>query len=372
MFLFYINILRDVFSIYDAEVKWSSIGVIGFFISMSFSVLIGGVISKRVERKKLLILWIVTGIITPIFFIVFQDLIVYIILTILLGTSFGIGFPSCNALIVDNTPIEELGRVYGIAYFILLFTLAITGLIFESPDMELKTRILLLLCLSCFTRLIGLYLLRLYPDTSKISKERSWSSILTTNRFLLYFIPWVIVSLMNAVIQLVNGVDNEPLVIIITYLGMICFTLLSGIIADRFGRRNTIMFGLIALGINSIMPVALSPLLNLINAALSGISFGFMQVAYATIFGDYGSNGSIEKVFAIGSSVLFLTMTLDPFSDVFKIQDTGIISTILTIAVFLSILIIIYAPETLPEDKLRTRKLNEYLKKVKRLIESEK
>jgi len=89
-----------------------------------------------------------------------------------------------------------------------------------------------------------------------------------------------------------------------------------------------------------------------------------------TVIGDLSNIGSREKFYAVGIMVLFLNMGLQLISELFSgLRATAsVISAILSIILFFSLLTVVIASETLPQTKIRERKLREHVKKVGKIV----
>jgi hypothetical protein len=102
-----------------------------------------------------------------------------------------------------------------------------------------------------------------------------------------------------------------------------------------------------------------------------GSAWGILMVNYGlTVTGDLASKGSKEKFFAFGVTIpLILTIIGSLLSEVLGFSEPPyIISAILSILLFISVVPLLSAPETLPEDKIRDRKMKRYVQKLKELI----
>ncbi|MCJ7614639.1 hypothetical protein MUO71_07755, partial [Candidatus Bathyarchaeota archaeon] len=114
-----------------------------------------------------------------------------------------------------------------------------------------------------------------------------------------------------------------------------------------------------------------SPETYIITQIFYGASWGIMFTNYfMTVIGDITPIGSREKFFAIGSMVLFFNLSFQLISNVFSFlrADVSVISAILTIILLLAAVPIFFAPETLPQTKIRQRKLSEHVKKIGKIV----
>jgi len=93
---------------------------------------------------------------------------------------------------------------------------------------------------------------------------------------------------------------------------------------------------------------------------------------FMTVNADLASAGSRERFYAAGSIFLILNSSLQLFSKVFSLSiSPSVVSSILSLVLFVAVIPLLYALETLPREKIRRRRLGEHLKKVKKLIEEE-
>ena len=92
------------------------------------------------------------------------------------------------------------------------------------------------------------------------------------------------------------------------------------------------------------------------------------------VTGDLATRGSKEKFFTLGVTIpLILTILGSLLSQVLGFSEPPyIISQILSILLFVSVVPLLSAPETLSEEKLRDRKLKRYLQKLRKVISEDK
>ena len=90
-----------------------------------------------------------------------------------------------------------------------------------------------------------------------------------------------------------------------------------------------------------------------------------------TIVGDLSIKGCREFFFAINGTLWMVIETSLAFlSTVITILiPVSIISSILSVSMFLSVIPLLYAPETLPQSKIVDRRISNYLQKVLKILE---
>jgi MFS family permease len=371
--LFYVikNATADTFWIYIAK------GL--FYIAIASSAVIGSIIVEKWKRRQFLICWIFLGLIATLLFAVFHGLVSSLLLIFFTGFSFGIGFPTSMAFLADCTEIEERARVSGAA--ILMTFLAIILAITVTELLHLDFIGTLFMCF--ILRATGFFAILIDPCEQVMCKERSWTAVLTTNGFWLYFVSWLMFNLAGSLFNLFelpsfseSGMATirrleEPLM----FLGVVFSALISGFASDRFGRKKTIMFGLSILGLSyGFFRIATSPETYLLNALINGAAWGTIMVSYGlTVIGDFAKTCSKEKFYAIGVIVpLYIFSFVSIFSGFVNISFlANEISTILTMILFISLIPLVYAPETLPKHKIRRRRIDEHITKLKKLVEEE-
>jgi MFS family permease len=369
--LYHGDILRNI----DPTNTWIVEGQIIFYGAAFFSGLLGSLIRKKGNLRTFLISWVIFGLISAILPLSFQGLEALIVISILMGFSLGFGLPASLALIANCTNIEERGRVSGatiLEIFIIAFlTIAIIRLLGE----EIVTIILLM----TLVRSISFFALLLEKCDNDEKKKRTEVKRSNYKEFIFYIIPWVLFTFTAGLASNVIP-DTDPyasvehLVEPIRYGLIGIFGLIWGIIADRFGRKWPIYTGLIILGVSfALLGFAMSPDVTYIYWLLSGVAWGSFLSIYLIIPGDLSTVASREKYYALG--------TVSPILVLFSVTFIGGIATdftapaftqILSILLFLSIIPIIRAKETLQESKIRKRKMKEYTNKLGKIIQESK
>ena len=90
-----------------------------------------------------------------------------------------------------------------------------------------------------------------------------------------------------------------------------------------------------------------------------------------TIVGDLSLEGCREIFFAINGTLWMVIETSLAFAaNVISIPiPVNIISSLLSVSMFLSVIPLLYAPETLPSSKIVDRRISNYLQKVLKILE---
>ncbi len=216
------------------------------------------------------------------------------------------------------------------------------------------------------------------------SNRLGYKQVLKLNNFNYFFISWVIFNITNGLFLFVETgflylPEFEMMNKIGTYLiflGVILFSFLGGILSDRLGRKQPLIIGFIILGISyTIVGITNSPQSWMLRNLILGISWGFIIVSYQwAILSDLSSTYSKETFFAlgIGSASLIEAIFQLLFSQISFTINANIITTVLSILLFVAVFPLMKASETLPEKYIQENKLKKYLDAVFSLLEESK
>jgi len=296
-----------------------------------------------------------------------------ILISLLLGISIGMGLPSTLAYFADVTLVENRGTYGGIIWSAVGFGVLILALLINELDLALAFATL------AIWRALGLITFFFSKSKGKIRLVRNPSAfrfILRRRDMILYMVPWIMFSLVNftemPILEKVFG-DFYIFVGFIEFALAGFFALVGGLLADLVGRKRVVITGFIMLGIGYATLSLLSemPVSWYLYTACDGIAWGmFASVFFMTIWGDLAGKYQKEKFYLIGGLPYLLagllSILVKPYVEVIPL------STALSLAsffLFLAVLPLMYAPETLPEKKIRERELKEYIEKAKKIKE---
>jgi MFS family permease len=358
---------------------WYNAGTVVFLVSIVVSAFIGSVIAAKVNRRKMLLLWLVSGVVATIPILFFRGDEFLVIWGMMAGLSFGVGFPSCQAFLADSTAPEERGRVAGLVILATFVLVVFSSLL--KPALGLESAGILLLTVGI--KSIGFLSFALDPIDRVENEAKPWRAILGYRDFNLYLMAFVLFMVAAGLVSLLwQAVPQTPVydevtrtAVILRYVGLCVFAIIAGLMADRIGRKRPIILGLVMLGAAyAIVGLLTTPETYFVNLLLSGFAWGIIMVVYLVVPGDLTFAGSAERFYTVGW-VLPLVLYIG-------VEGTGkligfplridIFSTILSIVLFASVLPLLSAVETLSESKLRERRFREYAEKVGKVVQESK
>lgn len=344
-----------------------------FYLATLVSMLLGPLVAVKVGRMKFIRFWIVLGIVSSLSLLVLPALgeTGIMALFIFWGFAFGIGFPTSLALIPLLTKVEKRGRAGGkifLATFVVIFLLiAIT-----PPNPFLISLIL------AAWRGLGLLVFLIHanvPEPTRLGPV-SYHSILRREKFLLYFLPWLIFCLVNYFgVQILGqsfGQSMLTLMLVAEFSVGAIFCYLGGWLMDSKGRKPVIILGLVLLGFGYAL-LSLFPPSQFAQAffiAVDSIIYGMFTVAFIfVVWGDMSAGERGEKFYALGTicvpGAVLLSLVLAPWLGAI---DIGSAFSFASFFIFLAIVPLFFAPELLPDKILRKRELESYVEKVKKTV----
>lgn len=347
-----------------------------FAVFLIVSAIFSSAFLIKSRRKYLFFAWVIFGILTSISSVisVSSSLFVNIIIISLLGISTGIGLPSCLSYFAESISLENRGKAGGIIFFVTFFSAAIALVLISDLDFLYGTAILAIWRGWILPLLFFVSEKRLPLDkTSQVTP--SLISILRNRNFVLYFIAWLMFAFVNSFESVVvdHTIGEYRFFIKIVEPAVASFSALTaGILSDWVGRKRVLIFGFVSLG----MAYAVIGLLTqswvswLFYFVMDGIAIGSLWVLFVIVlWGDLSRNGS-EKFYAIGGAPFFLTelfyLVLAPYLSL--IPESSAFS-LAAFFLFLAVLPLLYAHETLPEKKIKERELKLYIEKAKKAKE---
>jgi len=347
-----------------------------YLIAIIIAGLVGAIISTKFKQNTFLFSWILLGTFSSLLPALFRSTSVESItfFSVFLGLSFGLGMPLTLAYFAAHTTFENRGRMGGILFLVTNFStlpIAIATLNFDSTITSVTA--------SAWRGLGFILFLLLKPKELGVETTKARTSFVTILRdkhFLLYLVPWLMFTLVNGleqtILQLSFGNDFYNFMLMLEPISGGIFAFIGGFFADKIGRKRVIVTGFAALGLAyAILGMAPEvPIARYLFVAIDGAAAGIFIVSlFLIVWGDLASQATTaEKHYVIGSIPHFLSglmgLTLSPYV---ALIPANAAFSLAAFFLFLAVLPLMYAPETLPEKKIELRRLKGYVEQAKKV-----
>ncbi|MGB9714241.1 MAG: hypothetical protein ACPLZC_04590 [Candidatus Bathyarchaeales archaeon] len=345
---------------------------------LTFAFIGATIVEKLISRDGLLSIWILLGTIFSTFMALLEsnNLSDLCLVSFLLGIALGFGFPNCLAYFADAVNnIGSRGKSGGIALFVAHLGMLLVG--FLTNVLSFVAAVLV------FTtwRAVGLIAFQIakyrkYNIKKEITKVR-YQHIVSERPFILYFVPWVMFCLVNfleyPLQQYHWGIETSNAVSTAEF-GIASFAaLIGGYFADVVGRKRLLILGYVLLGIGyavlSIFPT--NQISITIYTVFDGVAWGlFALIFFLIIWGDLANNRAKDKYYLLGALPFLLSSYVSVIVvPLVKLIDMSTSFSLASFFLFLAVVPLMYAPETLPEKKIRERELKSYVEKAKKIRE---
>jgi MFS family permease len=347
---------------------------IAYYVGIASSAILGSMLFARVRRTCLLS-WILAGTVMTALLETFPNssTLVNVLVSLSLGVSIGAGLPSCLAYFADVTLVENRGVCGGITWAAVGFGILILALVVNALNLVFAIIVL------AIWRALGLLAFFFKENKERaqlVRRHSSYRSMLRRRDVLLYVVPWIMFSLVNfseiPLLQRLFG-DFFNSVAFVGFAISGVFALVGGFLADLVGRKRVIIIGFVALGIEYAALSIFSQMLVswYLYAAFDSIAWGmFAAVFFMTLWGDLAEEYEKEKYYALGGLPYLLAgllpVIIKPYTEM--LQTTTAFS-LASFFLFLAVLPLMYAPETLPEKRIRDMELKKYVEKAKKVKE---
>ena len=154
------------------------------------------------------------------------------------------------------------------------------------------------------------------------------------------------------------------------------FALVSGFLIDNFGRKRIAIAGFVLVGIGysvlGLYPYAMASWY--FYTVADGLAWGIFYVMFVIlIWGDLSFNAQSEKYYAIGILPFFISQFLELSLNKYVAADIShyALFSFVGFFLFLAVLPLVYAPETLPEKAMQERDLKGYVEKAMKQAQKE-
>ncbi|MGD6807180.1 MAG: MFS transporter [Candidatus Bathyarchaeia archaeon] len=362
---------------------------IALFLIYNIGIAVTAIVGSKLfpkARTKGLYAWLFMGTIAT-FFLIFvsnANLLANSLIAFFFGASIGIGLPSCLSYFANLATIESRGLMGGIIWSLTGFTVGILAVLMNLGQLDTDAVIIILASWRLIGAVVFPIINRCYkPETEKqpVEKSPSYFSIIRDKQVLLYLFPWVMFSIINfaegPLIELAFGTELYTSIVMFEYVFIGIFAIIGGALSDIVGRKRVVIVGFVMLGIEYAALSAFSgyQAVSYLFLILDGITWGLLFSVFLTvIWGDLGERYGKEKFYTVGGIPFllsaFLTIIVTPYANTDNINLVTAFS-IASFFLFLAVIPLMYAPETLPEKSMKDRDLKSYIEKAQKIVSKE-
>ncbi len=358
--------------------------------ALIFSAFIGTLVLDRFKRRlAFLKYWTIIGIFlsSSLLLLDLTNASVLIAIAGIFGAYFGIGIPAFMGYFAATTTVQNRARLGGITILIMGISYAIVSSIGGTDILATAIALSIL-------RLIGLApILVLKPLERPIAdKEKvSFRAVVTNKSFLLYVIPWFMFSLVNDLTMKINDKNfGDPSIFgsdFVVYYKVIQTVLVGasaiifGFVADKKGRKRLALIGfaLSGLGYAAIGLFTNNVLAAWFYVVVDAIAWGTFTMLFVVIlWGDIAQDKGSEKYYIIGilpyvlSNLVSHTVGQNIANGITAGNaNAGTVFSFASFFLFIAILPLIYAPETLSDKIMKSLDLNTYVNKALKIAKKE-
>lgn len=367
-------IIESILSGLQATYTQNTVVWVAYYSAIIGSNIVGSILSSQISKLNFLYLWTILGAVSTSLPALFSSFTVIhvLLISILLGASFGLGMPSCLAYFADCTQVENRGRIGGITFLVTNLSAPLFAISFGMLDLKINS--LVFAIWRAFGLVVFFFLKTRERIVSKIKRKKAFTSILHNKFFALYFSACLMFCLVDSFERPILDYIFEDFhyITIAPIIGSV-FTLIAGVFCDRIGRKRVLIYGFVTMGIAyaviGIDPASLFSWYFFLTT--ESISWAIFYTTFILIlWGDLSQFGNREKYYAIGVVPFLLSDIVRTLSAPYAaLISTYSAFSVASVFLFLAILPLLYAPETLPERKIELRRLRKYVEKAKKLKE---
>jgi MFS family permease len=350
-----------------------------YFVSIAVSAILGPKFFPH-ARAKFLYLWPFVGAIATVLLTTVSSngMLANALLAFFLGVSIGIGFPSCLSYFADSTSVENRGFTGGIIWSAVGFAVLIFAFLISMLG---QWEAIVALTIWRLFGGVGFLVLNRKHEKLSAQKSPSYLELIRKREILLYLFPWIMFSLINfaeapmleRVFDTIFGMNSFVFAQLVEWVFVGIFAIVGGVVADIVGRKRVVIAGFVMLGIEyaALSVFSSSPVTLYLFLTLDGITWGLLfSVFFMALWGDLGENHEKEKYYVLGELPYllagFLPILIKPYASDISITTAFSFASFF---LFLAVIPLMYAPETLPDKNIRERELKSYIEKAKKAKE---
>jgi MFS family permease len=347
------------------------------FLGVLVAIIIGQFLSQKVkQRDKFILWWMLAGVFLSLLPLITgmtaNGIVVFSVIT---GINFGFGIPVCLGYFASTTEPSHRGKLGGLIFLII----GVGVFIISRIGNESVTAIPLVLAV---WRALGfLFLFFIKPDKQMVSQQQlSYKHILSNRPFLLYYIPWIMFLFVNSLaFPIIEKRFSPDLVSFSTSIEFVLGGLsgaIFGFFADSIGRKRLAVAGFALLGLGyAILGFTNGDLVGWwVYTLIDGIAWGtFVMLFVFTLWGDLAEGRNSERIYAIGIIPYLLSTFLrysvgSLLTPYFQSDDITPIFSFLSFFLFVGVLPLVFAPETLAEHTIKNNDLKSYISKAQKQV----
>ncbi len=363
-------------SIASAELSDAFLSIMSIhFLGVFSSVIFGELASRKIKNRiRFLFYWMVAGVFLSLipFVANVSTYLGLLTLSVITSVTFGFGIPACLGYFAASTDTANRGRLGGITFLLIGVGAYLLSLIGN------ENTTLVSLVLAAWKTLGVVLLLALKPEKISIKQKQkiSYCEVLSNKTFVLYFIPWTMFLLVNSLIFPINEMYFSTELVRVSssiefVLGGVS-AVIFGFLADAKGRKRLAVAGFALLGLgHAILGFSGGDMIGWwFYTCVDGVAWGiFVTIFLFTLWGDLAEEFRSERYYAMGILPYLLSTFLRFSIGAFIANEVINFSVIFSFAsffLFLAVLPLVYAPETLPQKIVRARELKNYLEKAQK------
>ena len=342
-------------------------------VSLIVSGIVGTIYLTKFRKIDFFYIWLLLGVMASLLFAIpaVFSLRTALVTIIFAGSSFGFGMPLCLAYFANSVPIERRGRVGGITF--LATTSIVPLVVFSMSTLDMMSSAVVFAVWRGWSLIPLFFISQESPYEMAPKHKISFNLVLNDRTFILYFIAWFMFSLVDgfeSVIMESHMENLHSIMIIIEPIiaGLSAFA--AGLLSDWIGRKRVMIFGFVSLGIAyAILGIASHIWFSwLFHFFINGVAIGLLWVLFTIVLWGDLSRFSSEKYYAVGETPLFLTqivsLLLAPYVALIPVNSAFSLAAFF---LFIAIVPLLYAPETLPQKKIQQRQLKIYTREALKL-----
>jgi MFS family permease len=367
--------LTNSISLENLNAQFLSIIVVHFLV-LFMALILGEILSRKTKNPlTFLVLWMLSGaLLSLVPLITGLSYLGIIVFAVIAGANFGFGLPACFGYFASTTESTNRGKLGGIIYFLI----GIGAFIISTAGTE--SLVVATLVLAGWKAVGLLLIVFIKPNKTNFSTKPifSYRKIVSNRGFLLYFVPWVMFVFVNSlafpVIEKVFPADLVQSSANIEYVLSGVSAVIFGFLADSKGRKRLTVAGFAFLGVGyGVLGLSSGNIFGWwFYTIIDGIAWGcFVMIFIFALWGDLSDGRSGGKIYAVGV-MPYLFSSFMRFSIGSTLGDAiANYSTIFSFAsffLFMAVLPLVFAPETMSEQIIKNNDLKNYIEKAKKQV----